>query len=97
MKMGKQKEMEVKVLSSMINVNGDVLGDKKFNALNYGFYDFYDKSLMEKEEYEELLKSMRHKGLIEIEVNNNENFDKAIIYATQSGAIFLSKNFKDID
>ncbi len=95
--MGKQKEMEVKVLSSMINVNGDVLGDKKFNALNYGFYDFYDKSLMEKEEYEELLKSMRHKGLIEIEVNNNENFDKAIIYATQSGAIFLSKNFKDID
>ena len=95
--MGKQKEMEVKVLSSMINVNWDVLGDKKFNALNYGFYDFYDKSLMEKEEYEELLKSMRHKGLIEIEVNNNENFDKAIIYATQSGAIFLSKNFKDID
>lgn len=95
--MGKQKEMEVKVLSSMMNVNGDVLGDKKFNALNYGFYDFYDKSLMEKEEYEELLKSMRHKGLIEIEVNNNENFDKAIIYATQSGAIFLSKNFKDID
>lgn len=95
--MCKQKEMEVKVLSSMINIKRDVLGDKKINALNYGFYDFFDKSLMEMEEYEELLKSMRHKGLIEIEVNNNENFDRAIIYATQSGAIFLSKIFKDIE
>ena len=74
--MCKQKEMEVKVLSSMINIKRDVLGDKKFNALNYGFYDFFDKSLMKKEEYEEIMKKLNEILEILQDKNKKGEYDK---------------------
>lgn len=85
----------VKILTSMIHVNTDNLEDTEFIAKDYGFYDFFDNSLMNKNKYEELLKNMRHDGLIEITLDNTKKFERAKIYATKEGVSFLYDHTND--
>lgn len=81
---------KLKLLKMMINTTLDVLGDKRYTPLCYAFNDFQGKMQMEHEEYEAFIKSMRHEGLIEIDMHGWDTLDRAKIKASPVGMEYLS-------
>lgn len=58
-------DLELELLSRMIKTKHDEKKKLTFETKNYDFYHFLKKLNIEKTEYEELIKNLNLKGLIE--------------------------------
>ena len=84
-------ETKKQILRKMIKTNPpDLLCDTHYKALWHGFYDFLEMSNLSKADYEKLIIEMRLEGLINVELNGNENnYNSSRIIATQRGVNFI--------
>ena len=85
-------EKKLKILRNIVTIKTNVLGDNIYNSKEYSFYDFQNLVELNTEDYENLLKDMRHEGLIEINLNGYTELRYARIRSTNKGCTFLIEN-----
>lgn len=83
-------DTKVKILQKMITTSKDELGDTTYHAASYSFMDFWEDSGLPKLAYIDVMKDLRHQGLIDIILHNPKEIESAVVKATKQGACFLA-------
>jgi len=82
----------IKLLEKMFTNKKDVLGDDHYTAYDYSFNEFKNVLGLEQENYEQLLKDMRHEDLVEIKLDSTNELVRSSIQATPAGMDYLINN-----